>query len=162
MRPARLSVGRLRYYYEQLKGFDVVFNDYVKNDPTSFIQKFITVDEYGQVHPTGLIWEVDDVGIIYLTDIRPAYEGLADFDFWDQRLRGREPLVREMVKLGFEHYGFHRIVTEVALYARPALQFVERVGFKKEGRKREAVRYKGDWFDVNLYSMLAHEVNDVK
>lgn len=152
-----LTIERLRYYYEKLKDFDTLFNDFV-DDEDDFIEVFVNVDDIGQVHATGLIWQVDDVGIVYMTDIRPGIEFKGHFSFWDRRLSGREPIIEEMLEYIFGKYEFHRAVVEIPLYAKPAMKFVERIGFKKEGRKRDATRYKGEWFDVNLYSMLEDEV----
>lgn len=159
-----LTVERLKHYYDNLKDFDVIFNEYVENDFRAFVNQFLREDRNGNIVSTGLLWEVDDVGILMLQDIRPGYEALAHYNFWDQRFRGREDLCREMLRHLFSRYGFHRIVTEVALYAKPAMNAVERIGFTKEGRKREATRYKpndadeAEWWDVNLYSILEHEV----
>lgn len=164
VRRPQLTLEKLRYYYENLKDFDVIFNEYVENSFRGFVGQFIQQDASGNIIPTGLIWEVDDVGILMLQDIRPEYEALAHYNFWDQRFRGREELCREMLRYLFNKYGFHRIITEVGLYAKPAMNAVERIGFEKEGRKREATLYKpndadeAEWWDVNLYSILEHEV----
>lgn len=162
--PVSLTAERLREYYDRLNEFPVLFNEHT-GSLEDFIRTFVRPRSDGLgVDATGLIWEVDDVGILYLTRLRPGVSAYGDFTFWDQRLRGREPLVREALRHVFERFGFHRIETEVALYARPAMAFVERVGFKKEGRKREAVLYtpkdaeEPKWFDTNLYSILSHEV----
>jgi len=156
--PVALSTEKLNYFYDRLKEFDVVFNDHVPNSPGGFASIFVTVDENHVAQANGLLWEVDDVGILYLTHIIPGLSALAHFSFWDKRLRGREQLIREMIKLAFQKYGFQRIETRVALYANPVLGAVERIGFVKEGRARKAVRRGGDWYDVNLYSMLREEV----
>ena len=156
--PVAISLQKLRYYYEKLKEFDVVFNDHVPNTPGGFASIFVSIDEDFKVTANGLLWEVDDVGILYLTHIVPGLSATAHFSFWDRRLRGREKLIYEMIKLAFEHYGFQRIETRVALYANPVLGAVERIGFVKEGRARKAVKRNGEWYDVNLYAMIKEEV----
>ena len=158
VRPAPISLESLRHYYEKLKKFDVVFNDHVQNTPEGFASIFISWDEDGNITPNGLLWTVDDVGILYITNLRPGYSAQAHFSFWDRRIRGREELIRKMIAYCFDRYEFHRIETRVALYATGIMGAVERIGFKKEGRARESVRFNGDWFDVNLYSILEGEV----
>jgi RimJ/RimL family protein N-acetyltransferase len=158
VRPVQLNMERLKFYYDQLKQFDVVFNDFIENDLESFINIFLSDDGHDGIVSNGLIWEVDSVGIIYITDIRPS-SAVAHFSFWDRRLKGRENLIRAMLRWGFDQFGFHRIEARVGLYAAPWVsRAIERVGFKKEGRLREAVQYKGEWFDMNVYSILEHEV----
>lgn len=157
MRPAALTINRLKHYYEKLKEFPTLFNSWV-TDEEEFLNSFLRQGPDGII-ATGLIWEVDDVGIFYLTEIIPGQDGLGHFTFWDKRTKGREELIREMVRFVFQFLKLHRITVEVPLYTAPWLpKFVENIGFVKEGRKREAVKYKGEWFDVNVYSILAGEV----
>ncbi len=158
IRRVALTSDKLNHYYDKLKDFDVVFNDHIPNTPGGFASIFVSFNEDMEATANGLLWEVDDVGILYLTNIIPAFSALAHFTFWDRRMKGREPLIREMIKYCFNRYNFHRIETHVALYATPVLAAVERIGFVKEGRARKAVRKKGEWFDVNLYAILREEV----
>lgn len=158
VKPAYLTIGRLKEYWERLKGFNNLFNDYVAGDVDTFIRSFVDTGPGGEVRATGLIYEVDDVGLMFLTNLKP-HEALAHFTFWDQRLKGREPLLEAGVRFAFEEFGFHRIAVEIPLYADKWLfKVIEGIGFIKEGRKREAVPYKGKFFDVNLYSVLRREV----
>jgi len=157
VRLCKLTPEKLKYLHEKLSQFEVMFNEHVQGDMESFIKTFLTFEGF-DIQPTGLIWEVDDVGILYLTEIRPAYEAQAHFSFWDRKFFGRENLIRKMMRYVFDEFGFHRIVVEVPLYAKPTLFAIERIGFVQEGRKREAVKYRGKWFDMNLYSILEHEV----
>jgi RimJ/RimL family protein N-acetyltransferase len=159
VRAAQLSLEKFKYYYEKLSQFDTLFNDYIKGDFQAFVECFLYQDAQGQIRPTGLIWDVDDVGILYLAEIKPGQSAQAHFTFWDRRLRGREKLIREACRHVMDELQLHRITVEIPLYATPTMKFVENnLGFKKEGRMREAVLYNGDWFDVNLYSILDHEV----
>ena len=153
-----MTSAKLRDYYERLEEFDIAFNDHVPNSPSGFASIFLTINEDLSVSANGLVYEVDDVGILYLTHITPKFSALAHFAFWDRRLRGREELIRKMIEFAFEQYGFQRIEARVAMYAVPMLAAVERIGFVKEGRAREAVKRNGEWYDVNLYSILRREV----
>lgn len=160
VRFAPLSVSRLKEYYNKLSKFEVLFNHYIANDVDAFIHSFVHIDAAGNIVPNGLIWEVDDVGLLYMTEISPEYQAKVHFTFWDRRLRGREPIIQEMIKWSFKTFGFRRLVAEIPLYATPAILMAEKVGFKKEGRMRSAAYYRGKWFDMNLYSILREEVLD--
>ena len=153
-----ISFERINYLWEKLSQFDTLFNDFVRGDFSRFVQHFVKQDAAGNPMPTGLVWDVDDVGIFFLTEMMPLNSGLAHFVFWDKRFRGREELCRKMLKMAFDELQFHRIRVEVPLYANFTIQAVERIGFTLEGRQRQAIKYKGDWFDVNMYSMLAEEM----
>jgi hypothetical protein len=155
-----LTFETLKGYYDKLKEFKTVFNSYIANNLDDFITLFVSGNGKDDIRATGLIWEVDDVGILYLTNIAVGHDALAHFNFWDRRLRGRENLLRGMTRYVMDEFDLHRVTVEVGLFAAPWLPAaVERTGFKKEGRKREALKYEGKWFDSIIYSMLKSEVN---
>ena len=157
VRLAELTIEKLRYFYDKLKKFDVLFNAEMPNDFISFAGRFLRQRPDGTLDATGLIWEVDDVGILFMTGITQS-SVCAHFTFWDRQLRGREPLIRALIKYGVERYGFERVEVQIGLYARAALYSVERIGFVKEGRLRNSMKYKGEWYDANIYSLLREEV----
>ena len=96
-----------------------------------------------------------------MTDIIPAVDASVHYSFFDGRHKGRAELVKEMLRFGFEKFQFQRMTVQVPLYANQYTRiFIESLGFKKEGRKRRAARFKGDWFDVNFYGILPEELSD--
>jgi RimJ/RimL family protein N-acetyltransferase len=155
-----LDTELLKKYYAKLKRFEIGFNDHVPNSPEGFASIFLSVNDDFSVEANGLVWEVDDVGILYLTHISPGFSATAHFAFWDRRFKGREELIRRMLDYCFEKYGFHRIEARIAMYANGMMKAVERIGFTKEGRLRDAVLKSGEWYDVNLYSILESEVRN--
>ena len=157
--PAELSFATLSSYYDNLKRFKTVFNSYIENNLDEFIKLFVQGDG-DSVKATGLLWEVDDVGILYLTEIALGHDALAHFNFWDRRFKGREGLIRGMLVHVMDTFELHRVTVEVGTFAGGWLpNAVERIGFKKEGRKREAIMFEGIWYDSLLYSILRSEVN---
>lgn len=157
VRFVQLSRDKIREYYEKMKDFDVLFNDWIRGNPEAFTANFLRPMPDGRIGATGLIWEVDDVGILFLTDIIPGATASAHFTFWDRRLTGRQDLVKEFLAIVMDELHFRRVEVEIPLYAYPLFSFVEEVGFKKEGRKRSAVLYKEQWFDTNLYSVIKED-----
>lgn len=155
-----LTSDRLRKYWENLSQFTTLFNRHMRGID-DFIATFVSQESNGELKLNGIIWEVDDVGIFFLTDIYPLYQATGHFTFWDRRIRGREKLIQRMLKHVFDEYGFHRIVAEVPLYSHATMGAVERVGFIKEGRLRKATYYRDAWWDVNLYSILREEINGI-
>lgn len=159
VRLGQLSFERLKFLWEQLKEFDVLFNDFVRGDFQAFLKHFV-LEVNGEPVPAGLVFDIDDVGIFLVNEIRPGESCQVHFMFWDRRFRGREELCRQAIQFAFEHYKFRRIQTEVPLYAKFALRAVERIGFVVEGRLRKAVKYKGDWFDMYVLSLLPEDLED--
>ena len=151
-----LTIDKLREFWDKSSKFPTLFNQRVSSLEV-FLSSFISEGKDGKPKANGLIWEVDDVGILYLTDIYPVFQATGHFTFWDGRFRGRELLILKMLEYVFEEYGFHRIMTEVPFYTQPTMGAVERIGFVREGRLRKATRYRDEWWDVAIYSMLREE-----
>lgn len=156
------SIEKLRYLYEKLKPFKTLFNDFVKDDPDAFVKSFVRIDGHGDVQCYRLVYEVDDVGILALTDIDAGCDAKAHFTFWDRRFRGREKLIRQMILYVMQQFDLHRVEVEIPLYVPNAIKFVLRLGFKYEGRRRQVVKYEGQWFDSDLFSILRHEVEELE
>ncbi|MEU4839730.1 GNAT family N-acetyltransferase [Nocardia testacea] len=64
---------------------------------------------------------------------------------------------RLIVGYGFERLGLHRISLEVYAFNRRAHHVYEKVGFRAEGVLRQSLRYRDEWIDATVMSILAHE-----
>ena len=148
---------KLKFLWEKLGAFDALFEDDERGDFETFTQRFLGVTN-GVLEPTGLFWEVDDIGIFLIKDILPAEMASVHFNFWDKKFSGREQLCIEALKFAFDQYKFHKLYTTVPVFARKTMWAVERLGFIHEGRHRKEFKFKGTWFDVNSYSILKDEV----
>lgn len=157
VRLANLSLENLQRWWDNLKQFPTLFGGHIFS-VDDFILTFVTIEDDGEIKAKGIVWEVDDVGIFYLTDIQPGFQASGHFSFWDRRLRGREDLCREALKYAFKEFKFHRITTYVPLHVIRIIPAVKKIGFVKEGRLRSASWYKGDWYDVFVFSILEGEL----
>jgi RimJ/RimL family protein N-acetyltransferase len=153
----REAVARL---YDKAKNFPVLFGRPL-NDANDFMAHFVSETTTGEIEPQGIVWIIDDfVGMFYMNEISDI-EATAHYSFFDRRHKGREPLVRAMVKHLFDAYGFVRVNAYIPAQAGMGTRlFIERCGFKMEGRKRRASWWKGKWFDVYLYGILPEDVSD--
>lgn len=64
---------------------------------------------------------------------------------------------RLIVGYGFERLGLHRISLEVYAFNRRAHHVYEKAGFRAEGVLRQALRYRDEWIDATVMSILAPE-----
>lgn len=152
------SVDNLQRLWVECSKFPVLFSDEIRGNFHAFCETFFST--YGDyVAARGLTWVVDDfVGVFYLNNIT-SNEAKVDFSFFDRVLDRRIELTRRMIEFVFDRYGFNRLNVEVGAYAnKHVFAFVHELGFKREGRKRRAVRYKGDLFDLIQYGILKEEV----
>ena len=154
--------------WEKCSKFPVIFGNVVSSK-AAFLNYFLGM-EGDKIVPKGLFFIVDDfVGVYYMTNIIPEQDALVHYSFFDRRHHGRLELTKAMLKYVFAEYGFERLSVEIPMYTAThngkkdnkfinAFQFVERLGFKYEGRKRKAIKYKNEWFDVKLFGLLKTEV----
>lgn len=157
--PVDLSFANLTTMWEKSIPFKNFLGKEVRDNFAAFVECFVQDPGNGQFVTDSLVWRIDDfVGLYYLTDIRET-EATAHFTFFDRRFRGRLKLTKSMLKFLFIKYGFQRLNVEVPTYASPATaNFVRMLGFLQEGRKRKAVHFNSDWFDVKTFGILREEV----
>jgi RimJ/RimL family protein N-acetyltransferase len=160
VRPFSFTRANTLKLFEKASQFPVLFGRPLKNleDFTSF---FITQNLSGDAEAQGLVWIVDDfVGMFYMNEISDT-EASVHYSFFDRRHKGRDVLVRAMAKKLFEEYKFVRLNACVPAYAGLRVRmFIEKCGFKLEGRKRKSAWWKGEWFDTYLYGILPEDLKD--
>jgi RimJ/RimL family protein N-acetyltransferase len=64
---------------------------------------------------------------------------------------------REMLRLGFEGLGLHRIVARCDARNTGSWRVMERLGMRREAHLRQNEIVKGEWTDELVYAMLADE-----
>lgn len=64
---------------------------------------------------------------------------------------------RAMVSFGFSDLGLHRISAQCIAENVASVRVLQRLGMKQEGRLREKEHFKGRWWDVLLFGLLAEE-----
>lgn len=153
-----LTAENLGAFWDRAKNFRTIFTADVNGDFKRFCETFISDDGY-DVRAHGLFWVVDDfVGVYYMTHITEI-DANVHYTFFDRRQRGRADLTRAMLKYAFDKYGFWRLSVQIPMYAsKHTFGFVRSLGFKEEGRKRKAVEYDGQRFDVMLLGILREEI----
>jgi RimJ/RimL family protein N-acetyltransferase len=78
----------------------------------------------------------------------------------DPRHHGRgyaTEAAREMLRLGFEHYGWHRIYGRLDGRNGASARVLERLGMRREAHLVENEWVKGEWADEVIYALLDRE-----
>jgi RimJ/RimL family protein N-acetyltransferase len=79
------------------------------------------------------------------------------------RARGRrlgDEIARAFQRHVLAELGFHRLELQIYGFNERAIAHAERVGYVREGVKRNAYLRHGEWQDAVLYSMLQEELPD--
>jgi RimJ/RimL family protein N-acetyltransferase len=75
--------------------------------------------------------------------------------------RGRrlaDEAARLFQRLLLGEFGYHRLELEIYAFNERACAHAERVGFVREGRKRQAYLKDGEWVDSVLYALLPEDL----
>lgn len=157
--PFSLTRENLGVFWERARVYPTLFSEELKNDFQKFLSIFLAQDG-DKVEAKGLMWRVDNfTGVFYLTNIEPGRDATCHFTFFDGSIRGRDELAKTMLSYVFYKYRFRRLSAEVPLFVVPAaISFIQRVGFRKEGRKRNSTPFGREWYDTLQFGILSHEV----
>jgi RimJ/RimL family protein N-acetyltransferase len=80
---------------------------------------------------------------------------IGDKDFWGRGF-GTDT-TRTLLRYAFEEANLHRIELEVFSFNQRAIRVYEKVGFKLEGTRRQALYREGAWHDEHIMAILHDE-----
>jgi len=156
----KYSMDNLKLLWEKTKQFPVLLGHEIQTFD-DFLRCFILIDTAGNIMPMGILMIVDDfVGAFILKDIDWPREASIHYTFFDRRHKGRLDLCATAIRYVFDRYNFQKLYTKIPLYAKGSLNFVEKLGLKKEGRIRNNALFRGKYYDVNYYGILKEEAKD--
>lgn len=120
-------------------------------------EKSVTDDSFA-VHAKGLR---EPIGVISLMNVSEA-NASADLSVIlgppEDRDRGYgADAISTILDYAFGELDLHRVGLSVFVFNEPAIATYEKLGFRKEGRYREAVKRDGTFRDAILMSLLSHE-----
>jgi len=69
---------------------------------------------------------------------------------------------RELLRLGFDRFGLHRIFATCDPRNLGSAHVLEKIGMRREGHLRDNKWQKGQWRDSLLYAILEHEFRALK
>jgi len=151
-----LTPEKLREIWMEAKHHDVLFDDQIDGKAKPFLHVLSAPNStWFEVYH---IEQNKPVGMLYMNRILPCFDGFGHFAFWDNVGAGRENLILETLRYVMKKYELPRVSTEVPVYQRGTLRMVKRLGFMKEGERRNGVLYKGKWMNQALFGMLREEL----
>jgi RimJ/RimL family protein N-acetyltransferase len=65
--------------------------------------------------------------------------------------------VKTLIKYAFNEIGLNKIWTEIYTFDNKKIEFLQNLGFKKDGQLRENYFYDGQWWDSIILSLLCRE-----
>lgn len=80
---------------------------------------------------------------------------IGEKDYWSKTY-GTEA-ARLMINYGFQQLNLHRISSSAFSFNERSIEFHKKVGFREEGRLREAIFKNGQYHDLMLFGILGEE-----
>jgi len=80
---------------------------------------------------------------------------IGDSHYWNQGLGAR--VVKQLTTLAFTGYHLHRVYAVIQGGNTASMRCFEKVGFRHEGRLRDARYVNGEFIDIHYYAILAQE-----
>lgn len=158
-RPLVLTAARMAVLWDRMNKFPILFATEkettfktfrdVLEDIDTFLIGFYT-DERPR-EPVG-------IGIVY--DVDHNVEAKFQISFFDQKLKGREDLIRSFVAWTFDTLLVRRVSASVRADARSMRAFLDRIGFCFEGVLKNRVQKGKRLYDLYLFALCEHECDE--
>ncbi len=154
-----LTPQKIQELWIEFSQHDSLFSDYTEGKVEPFLDVLFD--------PRAIVAEIynitDEVpsGSILLNKIIPHFDGMAHMTQWDSNVRRKDPLFHEMMRLWMDEFDLHRLSVEVPYHQRGVIRMIERLGFQKEGTRREGSVHKGKWIDLAMFGILRSELRDL-
>jgi RimJ/RimL family protein N-acetyltransferase len=104
---------------------------------------------------------IGDVGLTWLSERRQQGEiGFVVHPDFHGRGLAREGAT-EILRLGFEHFGLHRVIGRCDPRNEASARLMRRLGMRQEAHFVQNEIFKGDWGDELVFAMLAAEWADL-
>ena len=155
-----VSPDKVRDLWVEFCKHDVLFSDQTKGKFSVFFDSFRDPRSVW----FELVREEDQkiLGVMMANKIILGFDGFGHFAIWNGKARKKEPLFHDGLNWAFNRYKLHRMTAEVPAYQSGVIRFVERIGFKKEGVKREAVVKDGSWIDLTMFGITLDELQEAR
>jgi len=149
-----LTREKITALWNLLQKYRTLFSDITYQDAGNFVQAVTANDS--------LWFEVREhdaiVGIIWFGDIHQVVDCTVHVVFFDRKPAEKIEVCRAVMRWMFKNFPIHRItVTPPTIYLA-TVRLLERLGFTREGTKREAVLMGGQWNDQAIYGITRTEV----
>lgn len=152
-----LTPNKIQQIWIEYSKHDVLFSDYTKGEVEPFLDMLFS--------PRAVIAEIHRLsdssvtGLLMLTKVIPRFDALGHFAIWDRKVKGKEPLIWEMMRLWMDEFDLHRLSVETPGFGKGLIRMIERLGFVHEGTRREGTIHKGAWVGLEMYGITRAELD---
>lgn len=149
-----LTPEKLDNMWATFQKYKSLFSDHNRNDKEGWIQYLLSPDTYWLEIKEGDM----SVGLIYFEGFSKGIEIIGHMVYYDRKPAEKLEVTRGILGFMFENFPIQRIVVEIPEMYRATDRLLIRLGFRKEGKKRQAVLLGGTWKDTFLYGLLRSDL----
>ena len=150
--PLVLTAGKLEELWEKTKQFPQVFADFSRGSYEAFAAKFFV--------PQNVFIDIGPgLGLAAGIATKPGLDTVLHLVMFDRRLRGREPLFKDIMRYFFQHLKLRRMTAMIAEDCVTAAKLVGRLGFKHEGCMKKSILRGGKLLDTHIFGILSEELD---
>lgn len=150
-----LTPEKLEVMWQRLQKYRSLFSDLSRGDKQGWIDYITSPDTFW--------FEVTEkdgggaVGMVYFQGFQKGTEIEGHMVYFDRKPAEKIEVTRDILNFMFKSFPIQRIVVEIPHIYRATYRLLERLGFKKEGRKREAVLLGGTWQDTFIFGLTRRD-----
>ena len=149
-----LTPEKLNSMWEMLQRYKSLFSDHNRGDKEGWVNYITSPDTYWlEVCEDGI-----PVGMIYFEGFDKGTELLGHMVYYDRKPAEKLEVTRAILQFMFENFPIQRVSVEIPHMYYATDRLLGRLGFRKEGRKRQAVLLGGSWKDTILYGLLRSDI----
>lgn len=175
-RPFELSRDSLKMLFDLHSQHESLFSDLIDKSFERFAAYLVNNARFFTEVVT--LPDREHVGFLYLTDLllnevepNQIVSAFGHFSFWSGKLGERRRMIRELIELIARGFKMHRLSVRLPVYAPGAIRAATKIGFtgdfpfrlrdreiKVEAVLREAIKYKGEWREMIIMSLVGDEL----
>jgi len=150
---------KLRLVWERLQEFRTLFSDLTKGDLDNFLryignESTLWLEIWEEKRPNA---PPELIGIFMCEGLHRVVDIDAHILFFDRDVAGRVSVCKAITAWLFATLPIQRITVEPSQLAYAAIRLVRNIGFKQEGKKRQALLLGGRWVDVYIFGLTRQE-----
>lgn len=153
VREMELTPEKVKALWNMLQKYKTLFSDLTRQDLNNFVQvisaphtMWFEIVEYDAV-----------VGIVWFGDLYQVVDCAAHMVFFDRQPAEKLEVCKTLMKWMFDNFPLHRMTVTPPVIYHATIRLLERLGFKEEGCKREAVLIGGKWNDQMIFGITRNE-----
>lgn len=139
--------------WEQLKKFRTLFSDLTRGDLDNFIRYMSNRNTFW----LEILKDRESVGMVTLESMHMIVDAEAHVLFMDRDLADKVIVCKAIILWLFDNFPLQRLTVQIPNRHFTLVRFVKNLGFKIEGKKRQAVLINAKWVDVYILGLLRSE-----